>query len=209
ASKVDVEIGPAVIDRTGSGGQVEKPAALVDAKGAEKPQAPGDANAAGKPAEKPAAPTGAAMTAEKPTEARVAAPLTREQEKAAIEAAGELAGKALNPFVPMTLEDVQKALYGKSEAEIKAIQDAFHRVGLDLEAELRDELDGAELGKALELMRHKDTDLARIPQGVDRAAMTKAAETIHDLAGKAGGSADIAKELAGMRREQIQAMVAL
>src|SRR4029453_18062217 len=105
--------------------------------------------------------------------------------------------------------DVQKALYGKSEAEIKAIQDAFHRVGLDLEAELRDELDGAELGKALELMRHKDTDLAPIPEGVDRAAMTKAAENIHDLAGKAGGSADIAKELAGMRREQIQAMVAL
>ncbi|HEY9871511.1 MAG TPA: FHA domain-containing protein [Candidatus Obscuribacterales bacterium] len=144
--------------------------------------------------------------AEAPAETK---PLTPEQQKAAIETASDLAAKTLNPFHRVTLEEVQKALYGKSEAEIKAIQEAFKRVGLDLEEQLRKELDGAELGKALELLRHKDADLVPIPEGVDRAAAVKAAEKIHDLAGKAGAGPEIAKELAKMTPDQVKAVVAL
>src|SRR5262249_15749077 len=144
--------------------------------------------------------------AEAPKETK---PLTPEQQKAAGEVAKELWYKSANPFVRLNLEDVQQALYGKSEAEIKAIQAALKGYGKDLEEMLREDLDGAELGKALELLRHKDKDSVALPEGVDRAAVVKDADKIHDQLGKAGASGEIAKELAAMKPEQIQALVAL
>src|SRR5262249_16945922 len=106
--------------------------------------------------------------AEKAAEAaKDAKPLSAEQQKAAIETASGLAAKMVNPFHKLTMEEVQQALYGKSEAEIKAIKDAFTRVGLDLEDQLRKNMDGAELGTALELARHKDKDVTALPEGVD------------------------------------------
>src|SRR5262249_33380698 len=88
---------------------------------------------------------------------------------------------AVKSSFKLALQDVQQALYGKSEAEIKYMQEAFKSVGLDLEQTLRKQFDGVELAKALELLRHKDADVVPIPAGVDREAANKAVDLIHGL----------------------------
>src|SRR4030095_13710904 len=173
------------------------PVVAADAEGAEKVLAPSDAG-------DKSAPLTDVKVSDVTTERK---PLTPEQQKAAIGAANALLFETM--FSRMTLEEVQKALYGKSEAEIQAMEEAFKRIGLDLEALLKKELDGAELGKALDLLRHKDTDLVPIAEGLDRLDLMKTAEAIHDRNGGWFGGLRAWMKLSGMTSEELKATAAL
>lgn len=78
-------------------------------------------------------------------------------------------------------QDVTQVLAGKTEAQIKQIAEAFQKKhGYSLEEHIKVELDEPKRSEALHLLHHKDTDLAKLPAGVDRQKMQVAVDDIYN-----------------------------